>query len=386
MQPVIICHAEHKKSGSYSVLSDIFTNTKPNIYFDSQNEKVKIISELHSAPKLVVAWQADWWAFLAKALGHHVVIFPMWDSARERPDVYYRAMEGVKSVCFCRRLFTLHCALGLDARYAQFAPDSTCLPIARGWQNPPSVFHWQRIQDELDRSGAIQLLQNWPIGQIHVRPGECLGKPSDHPRAEYLQELSKHQIYLAPRRFEGIGLSFLEAMTMGLCVVAEDQPTHNEYITFGNNGFLFRGDRDCLWPLPSVSVAHLERVGKKARESMVRIRRSWLLKIPKLRRWFEYQEPNRPSAKISTQDLLQLEECTALFTSNPEALYEWVAKKMKTPERSARSASGAARQQRKNRAGTFSSFWKRPRAFFLHYLVSKPSLTRGALLGDDGAN
>ena len=56
---------------------------------------------------------------------------------------------------------------------------------------------------------------------------------------KYLELLKKSNIYIAPRRIEGIGISFLEAMAMGMVVVAYNNGTMNEYITHNYNGYLF---------------------------------------------------------------------------------------------------------------------------------------------------
>lgn len=58
------------------------------------------------------------------------------------------------------------------------------------------------------------------------------------PEAEYLQLLREPGVYLAPRPKEGIGMSFLEALAMGKCVIAHDDATMNEYITDGENGLI----------------------------------------------------------------------------------------------------------------------------------------------------
>lgn len=51
--------------------------------------------------------------------------------------------------------------------------------------------------------------------------------------------LLKSAVYFAPRYSEGIGMSFLDAMALGRCVVALNMPTMNEYITNGVNGYLY---------------------------------------------------------------------------------------------------------------------------------------------------
>jgi glycosyltransferase involved in cell wall biosynthesis len=56
---------------------------------------------------------------------------------------------------------------------------------------------------------------------------------------KYLELLKKSNIYIAPRTIEGIGISFLEAMALGMVVVAYNNGTMNEYIKNNYNGYLF---------------------------------------------------------------------------------------------------------------------------------------------------
>jgi hypothetical protein len=58
-------------------------------------------------------------------------------------------------------------------------------------------------------------------------------------KEDYWNLLATCDVYFAPRPTEGIGMGFLEAMTMGLVVVAPDGPTMNEYIEHGKNGILY---------------------------------------------------------------------------------------------------------------------------------------------------
>jgi glycosyltransferase involved in cell wall biosynthesis len=58
-------------------------------------------------------------------------------------------------------------------------------------------------------------------------------------KEDYWKLLSTCDVYFAPRPTEGIGMGYLEAMAMGLVVVAPDGPTMNEYIENGKNGIIF---------------------------------------------------------------------------------------------------------------------------------------------------
>ena len=70
-------------------------------------------------------------------------------------------------------------------------------------------------------------------------------------------------VFFAARPLEGIGMSFLEAMARGLCVVAPDAPTMNEYISHGVNGLLYAPGR----PAPR-DFARAREMGARAREDM----------------------------------------------------------------------------------------------------------------------
>lgn len=61
---------------------------------------------------------------------------------------------------------------------------------------------------------------------------------------EYLKHLYRTNIFIAPRKQEGIGMSFLEAMALGHAVIAYDEATMNEYIINGKNGYLYNEKTD----------------------------------------------------------------------------------------------------------------------------------------------
>ena len=48
------------------------------------------------------------------------------------------------------------------------------------------------------------------------------------------KKMKKSAIYIAPRKYEGIGMAFLHAMSIGRCVIAPDFSTMNEYIKSGH--------------------------------------------------------------------------------------------------------------------------------------------------------
>ncbi len=59
------------------------------------------------------------------------------------------------------------------------------------------------------------------------------------PQIEYLKYLYNSNIFIAPRMQEGIGMSFLEALSIGHSIIAYNDSTMNEYIVNDLNGYLF---------------------------------------------------------------------------------------------------------------------------------------------------
>ena len=149
------------------------------------------------------------------------------------------------------------------------------------------VFFWPRKTD-LGWSVIRPLLEGHPWQGLHLHVTEheavLTAGLTEAERAQfsitqtrwfaekddYVKALADCQVFLAPRRTEGIGMSFLEAMALGLAVVAPDGATMNEYIQHGVNGFLY----DPAHPrVPDWSLA--EACGKQARLSLQEIRTKW---------------------------------------------------------------------------------------------------------------
>lgn len=60
--------------------------------------------------------------------------------------------------------------------------------------------------------------------------------PHFHTWQEYNQVASRFNLFIAPRFYEGIGLTVTEAMARGSVVLGNNAPTMNEYIIHGHTG------------------------------------------------------------------------------------------------------------------------------------------------------
>ena len=215
--------------------------------------------------------------------GKKNVFVPMYDNEWGSYWQWKRiAWSGMGVVSFCDKVsrHARRCGVTniLDVRYF---PDPAGLPQAKG--DSKRVFLWER--GAIDRSVAEIL---FPPSEGYVL--DVKGADGFLSRDAYLERMSKCGIVIAPRRKEGIGMAFLEAMAMGKCVVAHNDATMNEYVKDGENGILFNIDDPR--PISGTAVMRvLGNVGKSAAE----LRARWVEAANGVLAFVESLPPCRPS-------------------------------------------------------------------------------------------
>lgn len=188
---------------------------------------------------------------LTKIKNRNIVFFPMYDASHHHDVDYWRALKKVKIINFSKTLHRKLSRWGLESMFIQYFPT----PRQGVSGSADEVFFWQRLT-RIDSNVIAQVLGNAEV-RLHIHravdPGQHFQQPTEEQekklhitysdwfdtRDEMLQVMQQKGIYIAPREFEGIGLSFLEAMAMGKAVIAVDNPTMNEYIEHGKTGYLF---------------------------------------------------------------------------------------------------------------------------------------------------
>ena len=181
----------------------------------------------------------------------NIILFPMFDQSRIGGFEYWDKYQGIKIINFSKALHTMLKGWGHTSMYIQYFPAPREFTPGKN----DEVFFWQRLSDI--NVGTITRLFGQSSLKIHVHrtvdPGQRFIQPSPEleerfgitysdwfkTRDEMLDVIKQKGIYVASREYEGIGMSFLEAMAMGKAVVAVDNPTMNEYIEDGKTGYLF---------------------------------------------------------------------------------------------------------------------------------------------------
>lgn len=221
----------------------------------------------------------------------NIIIIPMYDGSGELTDDYWFQYLGVKIINFSSTLNKRLFNLGFNVLNVQYFPkikqdDSNFnkeLNLSK-----LNCFFWQRV-DSLNINTLTKVMDSTNNLHIHlhtpVDPGNKFIKPNAfmqkkynityskwmRSKSTYLSEVSKCDIYFSPRITEGIGQSFLEAMSMGKIVIAPDNPTMNEYIKNNINGYLYNFDN----PKP-IDLRNILQVKQNLLKCIVDFRRNWL--------------------------------------------------------------------------------------------------------------
>lgn len=207
-------------------------------------------SQLHERPDVYVLWQSERLLPLLSSRKIPILCIPMLDDALPLTVSHFRSMKHIKYVSFSKTLHQFLTLSGCDSSYIQFWPQTNETQFSKDIP----IFFWERNPSHLNLNDLIRSINNENF-QILVRqlpdphdqrqPGNLVKNDQIQflpnswiTKEEYREIVARSQVFVSPRPWEGIGLSFLEAMSMGCCVVGFNNPTMNEYIESGRQGFL----------------------------------------------------------------------------------------------------------------------------------------------------
>ena len=283
MKWLFIDHEYHKRTGSAKFFLDIVRKSFKvdehyyRHYYRTQTEKVAADYDG------VIIWEfpisRNKFFFHSKKN----VFIPMYDNEWASYWQWKRiAWSGMGVISFCDNV-TAHakrCGVKniLDVRYF---PNPSDFPQKKG--ESKRVFLWERGDISED---TVKKLFPAELGYtFDVKKGnEFLS------REEYLSRIAACEIVVAPRRKEGIGMAFLEAMAMGKCVAAHNDATMNEYIKDGVNGILFDADRPT-----AITHDKVEYVKQNVQKSSQAFFHAWVKNTEKILQFCERQKECRPS-------------------------------------------------------------------------------------------
>ncbi len=309
---LFIGHTYHLKTKSSDFIQQILSKKYDltHFYFDPQQDDASVYKELTGKVfDVIVLWQI---MPSINTLKKYIrfdkgVFFPMYDYYISQGGIFsplWAEYTQIQTICFSKKIYNDLINVGFSAQYIQYFPKP--LPTKNMGQSD-SVFFWQRT-NEINIQTVETILKNTHLNHIHFHkaldPGHQFVQSSHrlqqkitysswyNKKEDMLVDVQKSALYIAPRIYEGIGMSFLEAMALGRCVIAHNDATMNEYIEHGKTGFLY----DVKEPRP-LDIHHIRQIQKNTLKYIRDGYKQWEKEKKNILVWME-EELNVDLAKI----------------------------------------------------------------------------------------
>jgi len=232
---------------------------------------------------------------LEKLKCKNIVLVPMYDNDLTITYAKWRQYYPYKFINFSKILYNKLNFLGVQNNlYTQYAPETIQLQNTNNTTDKKQkLFFWQR-SSEVNWELIKRIIHKEQISSVHMHRIESemgkdtwFEKPSEtdikdynitfsswfESKKELLTKINECSVFIVPRLYEGIGITFLEAMSLGKCVLSPDFPTMNEYIQHGHNGLLF----DFNHP-EKIDLSNAVSIGIQAKQTIQNLRKNWEIK------------------------------------------------------------------------------------------------------------
>ena len=188
---------------------------------------------------------------------HNITWVPMYDSLVWNTRAWWKKIpKNLKIIAYSKKIADLSERCGLKTLTVKFYFDPKNFKQV-DWEKGNKIFYWNRsgllTKEQIERL-CLQLNAKTIVFRdrldfyAHYSQSITLGESINETRVvhmepsidhkNYIELLSRCNIFVVPRIFEGIGLTFLEAMASGMLILSPNNPTMNEYISHKKNGIL----------------------------------------------------------------------------------------------------------------------------------------------------
>ena len=249
-------HNYHKKTRSGDFLREIFSEYFiVDDYWWSLSEETKLIEYLKNYETIFFFQTLIPSYDLLKLRSKNLMWAPMYDNL-PFDWKYWKKIKytNIKLLCFSKKVKLHADKLGcpnIGLKYffrpkeIEFKTPQKTLNIFFWYRNDLKLNDWIGLFD-LNKINKIIYLDRPDPGKkseqidkiiLNKYKIEIIKKPF-LPKAQYIDYIKNCDVFISPRKQEGIGMGFLEAISMGKYIVSNDDSTMNEYITDNKIGFL----------------------------------------------------------------------------------------------------------------------------------------------------
>ena len=313
MNILYIGHPAHNWSGSSRFFQEILEKLGSVSYLSPTT--ISVENDLHSALEsnfdLYVFFQFDFMAYAFVAAGKNVLVVPMVDGSGGFGLSHWRLLKNARFLTFSKTLDKFLNLQNLETHNVKFWPE----PEDYVEPHSDTIYFWPRNShfpltvariDQLfqgSRPITVRISTDDPkeIDSLGPLPKSVVLKRIPN-RQSHLNELRNSSIFIAPRMSEGIGHSFLEALSFGRPVVAYNYPVMSEYISEGFNGTLIDKRMNSL----SLGM-DWKQMSRSAYESVVAGRKHYSENMLELEKFIssEFRE-RKPKSILKVHKLLNL--------------------------------------------------------------------------------
>ena len=292
---LVIDHVFHIRTRSFDFLLKIFeAEFDLTVHYVDPHQPFSIASELLDHEYILIC-QLDFITPFFIALGKKVVVVQMYDGSAGLPDLHWVYNRQASYINFSVEMHIRALKNECRSILAQYFPDPININMISDFSTLRAFF-WERLPNSNINAERVASLIGTEIDSIHVhQSSDDRARSSDttdlfqtrvttsswfEDRSGFETALDACNIFVAPRSAEGIGHAFLEAMAKGMVVIANDLPTHNEYIVNWQNGILFDA---AARKIDLARWTHFApAMGQMARASIATGHTNWLAKATKL--------------------------------------------------------------------------------------------------------
>ena len=295
-------HPAHEWSGSSKFFEEILESLGKVTYLRPNGVTVddSLRWALEGDFDLYVFFQFDFLAYAFLEARKNVVIVPMIDGSASYGSEHWKRLKMSKFVSFSPTLHTFLKLHGIDSFAIQYwpAPQTYKTPITN------SIYYWPRGHHAyISVQRILDATKNYPHIKLKVRSTQEPLSNLDYSRVkdsrleivevkdknEHLSQIKNASIFVAPRPSEGIGHSFLEAMSYGRTVIARNFPTMSNYIVDKKSGvFIPKSEKPIIGGLDWIAIgeaAYLEVVkGRAEYLASIQSLTAYMLKPPRVRK------------------------------------------------------------------------------------------------------
>ena len=244
-----------------------------------------------------IVWQTSKIAELLLSKGCDVTFAPMWDDARQLPDAFWPSVSHGRILSFSAALHAKLCRNGIASHYFQYYPEPATGAKNLSFDTKTAFFWLRRPKSIVSERNLARIIKNAGVENMYLHnvPDIEEERADSFPALEAVVDklsvstwfdkkqdlidlINSANFYISPREYEGIGMSFLEALARGQVVIGCKRSTYTDYVTHEVNGLVTNFNE----PLRSYSDAEFEAMSRRALEGVEEGYARWRDNQPRL--------------------------------------------------------------------------------------------------------